>query len=1237
MLLLLTIVVALACNAAPPVVGVSSAPLLPLPNVLLAEKKLTIGPYTSVSGGDVVVRQIEPLPPDGPAQLVIGNAAHVGTDAGCTASDNLIATSVTVGSGACAGDLQTSSLTNNGGTVGSQSAFPVAPLPPLAIAPLPVTGAVVDVASNTTLALAPGTYGDVRVRHGATLQLSTGSYQLASVHIDDTGTLTTTAAAVSVTVSGDFVTGRNAIVQPGASLTAGELDITAGGTHADVGRSSTITAVLTAPRATLTLEQSVVATGAFAGFNITVGDHVTVTFQDGLPQAPVGTQLLSGYYGQKLDGSFGATSPVPAATNVVIDVGLPLRNAAALQTFLHDVSDPTSPTFRQFISPATFDSLYGATADDYALLLRWAGDNGLIVLRTFPDNLLVTLSGTAAQVEHALYTNLIYREDASGAQTFVAVDREPSLDLTPTVDWVGGVNDWSPVTYYSDCEWTASPFGSDDVTGQGLGPWEFTTEIPAMTANDIREAYLGVNTGCSPLTGAGETVGILEGNTFNQSDIDAYVAAQSADVTITSNPPTLVDIGGLDAVQGEATLDIQAVMAMAPEAHIIMYRGSQVGHEYDDTLMQVATDNLVTVFTSSLAYAANTKTQQALEKMASQGISVFQAAGDSGDEGDPDGETNNRKMDNQTLVGGTELTLGPVAQTGTRDGKPIYTYTPPYHLNETTWNQGCSAFTVLGGSQGIVRNPLASDITGGGIMDGVGLGTPCFDPANVLCGPIAIPDYQANTPGVVTGPLSFNQDGSVDVHGGNGASASFRNFPDVAISAAGFQHIITPDGGSQRVVSISGTSLSAPLWAGFAALAAQRAHKRNVLPPGMGLGFLNRTLYAIGGTKGQSQDLYTQSFHDIADGVNNQGDDAVTTFPNNQGLGHASVVGYDLTTGWGSPTCGLLDLISSSTPLSPQVTFSSLVAHVSSGTDGVNDESSIQLTLHVNDVVWNFPLKPQADVGWKDGGTAHVFSFALPMPITQDNVTGAELTLFQNGQGGITADNWDVGGLQVELTGASDPNVSSACTLDLSGNGDCDHTQPSCNPNGTLADTSDTGVVRLSENDGCGTLPCSSGQGGIVFFGSDPLNGRCPAFAGTGAITQFDHLEFVIGTGDDDLRADSELDYAVFDSNNGPLANGALHMANSEPLWDNYTEHGAPALAMPISPMNVADASTIRLQFTPGGGVDEWHMESLQIYGRSDNSEAGQYVCLFKGNGTPEQVFNSGSSTLTVTVGSGCP
>jgi subtilase family serine protease len=116
-------------------------------------------------------------------------------------------------------------------------------------------------------------------------------------------------------------------------------------------------------------------------------------------------------------------------------------------------------------------------------------------------------------------------------------------------------------------------------------------------------------------------------------------------------------------------------------------------------------------------------------------------------------------------------------------------------------------------------------------MNGVGVGTtPCFVTTNPLCGPVNIPSYQSISPSVATGPLTFNQDGSVNVNGGNGASASNRNFPDVAMTASGFEVVI-----NGRVLSESGTSLSSPLWAAFTALAAQRAGHR--------LGFLNPTLY----------------------------------------------------------------------------------------------------------------------------------------------------------------------------------------------------------------------------------------------------------------------------------------------------------------------------------------------------------------------------------------------------------
>jgi uncharacterized repeat protein (TIGR03803 family) len=115
----------------------------------------------------------------------------------------------------------------------------------------------------------------------------------------------------------------------------------------------------------------------------------------------------------------------------------------------------------------------------------------------------------------------------------------------------------------------------------------------------------------------------------------------------------------------------------------------------------------------------------------------------------------------------------------------------------------------------------------------------------------------------------------------NQGSATKRNIPDVACLADGVIWLVANNGEQS---AIGGTSASAPLWAGFIALVNQRAAaegKPNV-------GFLNPALYALG--QGGS---YASAFHDITTG-NNTNSTSANKF--------LAVAGYDLCTGWGTPT-----------------------------------------------------------------------------------------------------------------------------------------------------------------------------------------------------------------------------------------------------------------------------------------------------------------------------------------------
>ncbi len=115
------------------------------------------------------------------------------------------------------------------------------------------------------------------------------------------------------------------------------------------------------------------------------------------------------------------------------------------------------------------------------------------------------------------------------------------------------------------------------------------------------------------------------------------------------------------------------------------------------------------------------------------------------------------------------------------------------------------------------------------------------------------------------------------ITGTNAGSTAYRNVPDVSMEA-NTDNFFCANGGC--ATGIGGTSLAAPRWAGFLALANEQASGRPV-------GFLNDTVYALGKTPS-----YTAAFHDIVVG-NNFNTGSPDLFQ--------AVAGYDLTSGWGTP------------------------------------------------------------------------------------------------------------------------------------------------------------------------------------------------------------------------------------------------------------------------------------------------------------------------------------------------
>ncbi len=107
-------------------------------------------------------------------------------------------------------------------------------------------------------------------------------------------------------------------------------------------------------------------------------------------------------------------------------------------------------------------------------------------------------------------------------------------------------------------------------------------------------------------------------------------------------------------------------------------------------------------------------------------------------------------------------------------------------------------------------------------------------------------------------------------------SQSFRNGPDVAANA-NYTFYVCADQTKCTANEYGGTSFAAPMWAAYLALTNQQYLANGNTTT---LGFINPTLYDIGAGAD-----YDTDFHDITSGGNADG----------------TTVGYDLSTGWGSP------------------------------------------------------------------------------------------------------------------------------------------------------------------------------------------------------------------------------------------------------------------------------------------------------------------------------------------------
>jgi len=486
-------------------------------------------------------------------------------------------------------------------------------------------------------------------------------------------------------------------------------------------------------------------------------------------------------------------------------IGLTLRDKPALDQFLAQVNDPSSPGYHQYLSQDEANRAFNPTARQEQEVVKWLQANGLTVTTTYPNHLMVDAQGTTVQVERLFRVTINdFHHRVRGKETdFYAPINNPVVDGTVSdfVDSVIGLDNYPRF------------FIQSNGAAHGAAPYYPQDFINAYDVNPLLNA--GYN-------GAGQHIGITLW-TVPPSDatLQHFGSITGAAVATTANGKLHVipvDGGANGTVSpdaGEAGMDIESSGGIAPGATIDYYEaptdtsGNPTDQGLEDALNQAGTDSNVNrqitnswggCEASSTGDAFASATNNIFSSNSSTGHNYFFSSGDNGSWCAPNGVTGTDPYPDYPTSSPYVTSVGGTAFSGNiGSGYP----------GETTWAY-CSTCNA--------GNPEGS---GGGY-------------SNIW----SRPSWQT----------------------GSGLAANGkRGYPDLAADADPNTGAEVCYGASSTCGQIGGTSLASPLWAGMLAIINQYLNAQGKPYAG----FFDPTIYSLA-THAQTY----PPFHDVTSGTN---------------------------------------------------------------------------------------------------------------------------------------------------------------------------------------------------------------------------------------------------------------------------------------------------------------------------------------------------------------------------------
>jgi len=267
------------------------------------------------------------------------------------------------------------------------------------------------------------------------------------------------------------------------------------------------------------------------------------------------------------NGQARSVGRLPATQSMRLVLVLPHRNQAELNDFLKELYDPSSASYRQFLTVEEFTARFGPSQEDYASVIRFAKANGFRVVGTSRNRMNLDVTGSVASIEKALHVTMGVYQHPTENRRFYAPDREPTVDLPFQLWHIAGLDNYSiprPALVRKDLRDLSVK--SNATTGSGPGA--------SFLGSDMRAAYYG-----GTLTGSGQSLGLFEFYGTDLADLDAYYTNIGQTLPIT---PTLLSTDGTSTScvypscdDTEQTIDMTQALGMAPGlTSLVVYVGS---------------------------------------------------------------------------------------------------------------------------------------------------------------------------------------------------------------------------------------------------------------------------------------------------------------------------------------------------------------------------------------------------------------------------------------------------------------------------------------------------------------------------------------------------------------------------------------------------------------------------------------------------------------------------------------